>query len=630
MATSNTPTSPSTGVWDAVKGALSIFKNLNKTGSVSEDLNPEPLDEFESDLSEVEIVQLVDSWKRSYAPYYSDIESGQTLSFEYWLGKQASDDAEIGRALVDNRIFQAIETFIPIATRANPDPLVQADPGPIGQQLEKAIKDTLVFEADRQKLRKVLKKLLRQWLIYRLGCIKLSFNNVTNQIETEAINPKRLVLDKDGHVDEAGFFTGQYIGEKKRNTAQNLIELFPKKKELITARCHGKLGSIMEYFEWWYKGTDVFYTMDDAVLGKFKNPHWNYDSQDGIEGHNYFDTPRPPYIFLSIFSTGLQPHDETSLILQNISLQDLINRRLRQIDRNVEGMNNGMVVSDAFTDSQASQAASALRKGMAIRAPGGDVSKAVMRFPPGNLPPIVFDTMKEAQNEIGNIFGTSGSTPEGMNEQDTVRGKIMVSQMDSSRIGGGITEYLEQVADSVYCYWTQLIMVHWTDLHYIIAAGDVSGSALVQMKNTDFALVKSLNITVKEGSLIPKDPLTKRNESIDLWSAGAIDPITFYKALDFTDPMHQAEQLIIWQMVQKGALPPQAYIATFGQGNKALQPQGGQTPGQPGMQPPPGVGGPAVNNLDASNNPSMPAPMTPGAVGAESKELIQSVPLGQA
>ena len=38
-------------------------------------------------------------------------------------------------------------------------------------------------------------------------------------------------------------------------------------------------------------------------------------------------------------------------------------------------------------------------------------------------------------------------TSQGVAEQDTVRGKIMVNQADSSRIGGGITEYIEQLAD---------------------------------------------------------------------------------------------------------------------------------------------------------------------------------------
>lgn len=620
MSLGNTPTSPSSGIWDAVKGALGIFKDVNKTSEVTEDTNPTPEDEYESDYSETEVSNLVASWKRSYSTYYADIEPSQEMAFSYWLGKQANDDgmdSSASNPIVDNRIFAAIETFIPIATRANPDPLVQADPSPLGQQLMKSIKSVLVHEADRQKLRKILKRLIRHWIIYRIGCLKISYDLVTDQIVTEAINPKRFIFDKDGHIDESGFFTGEYIGEKKKTSAKKLIEMFSKKEAVIVAKCQGKLGTKLEYFEWWYQGKDVFYTIDETVLGKYKNPHWNYDSKDGTPGINYWKQPKAPYVFLSVFSTGLQPHDETSLVLQNISLQDLINRRYRQIDKNVEGMNNGMVISDRFTDAQASQAASALRRGTAIRAPGEDVTKAVMRFPPGNLPAIVTESLESAQNEVGNIFGTSGSTPEGLDQQDTVRGKILVSQMDSSRIGGGVTEYIEQVADSTYTWWVQFMYVHYTDTHYVVAAGEVDGTALIQIKNTDFALLQTLDITVKEGSLIPKDPLTQRNEAIDLWSADAIDPINFAKKLDMPDPIQYATQLLTWQLVKEGKLPPQAYLPNFG------QPQPGQ-----GSLPQQGVGGPAVNPIGPAQGEQASQGLgTTEPAKTEGQQLISSVPI---
>ena len=139
------------------------------------------------------------------------------------------------------------------------------------------------------------------------------------------------------------------------------------------------------------------------------------------------------------------------------------------------------------------------------------------------MPAQVFEQQQSNEHELEDIFGISGSSPDGINDQDTVRGKIMVNQMDSSRIGGGITEYLEQCADSIYNYWVQLMFVHYTEPHYFITAGIQEGQTLVEIINTDFALVKELDITVKEGSLIPKDPLTQRNEAIDLWSANAID-----------------------------------------------------------------------------------------------------------
>lgn len=633
----NGSNAPSSGIWNAVKGALGVFDNINKTEGFDENKNPQPQDEFQSQMTDQEIIELTSNWKRTYNTYYQDIEGSQKIAFGYWIGKQETDEAEAvqgNRPLVDNLIFEAVETFIPIATRANPDPLVSADPSDMGQQVANDLKEAITHEADRMRFRKILKRVLRHWIIYKLGVLEHSYNLKLDRIETEAVNPKLMIFDKDGWIDEGGNFKGEYLGRKKQNTAAKLIELFPDKSEIIMEKAKGKTGTKIEYISWWYRGTDNFYTMDDTVLGKFLNPHWNYDSEEGsIEGKNHLDEPSAPYTFLAIFSTGLQPHDETSLISQNIGLQDMVNRRYRQIDDNVRKMNNSLVVSTEFTDSQASQAASAVSRGTAIRAAGPDVTKSIMRLPVNPLPADVFNMLNDGREQIKNIFGTSGSSPSGINKEDTARGKILVNQLDTSRIGGGITEYLEQVADTTYNWWTQMMFVHWTDPHFIVASGAAGGAALIEMKNTNFLFLKTLNITVKEGSLIPKDPLTQRNEAMDLWSAGAIDPKTFYRRLDFADPDHATEQLLIWQMVQKGALPPQAYLPTFMQEQQAqgmIPPPGMPMQGQPqGVPGPGGVGDESVNPLGGSK-PDLSQGLEPDSQLPENvvgNQLLKSVPI---
>ncbi len=647
----NTSPEMSSGVWGSIKGALGLFSDTNKAqgGIGADNDNPELIDEYESKLPDVEIVELITRWKRDYSVYYDPIEKGQKLSFDYWVGKHRDPYNAIrstnDTAITDNLIFKAIETFLPVATRANPEPLVTADPSDIGQSLAKDIKVALAHEADVQQLRRKLAKMTRQWMLNRIGVLKVTWNVHTKKIETNVINSKRMVFDRDGYIDERGYFIGEYVGEKKKASANDLMDMFPKRKELINKKCKGKLGTMLEYYEWWYNGTDLFYSIDDSVLGKYKNPNWNYDQQamepnnEGLEegqppmeaqpfvaGVNHLDEPTAPYRFLAIFNTGEQPHDNTSLILQNLAGQDEVNRRKVQIDRNVEGMNNGMVVSGtAFTEEQASQAATALRRGVAIRVPNGDVQKAVMFPQKPALPSDVFESLRDTRSELENIFGTSGLTSEGVKSQETVRGKIMVNQADSSRIGGGITEYIEQVADSIYNLWVQFMYVYYDEEHYVAAAGATSGMELIALKNSNFPLLKTLTVTVKEGSLIPKDPLTQRNEAIDLWSANAIDPLTLYKKLDVPNPQEAANQLILWQMLQKGQIMPQQYLEGFA--------VAGQNPGQmpmgmpmPGEQP--GTGGPAVSPVAGAETPQQPAPApSQDAAAAQSKQLLGAVPL---
>lgn len=636
----------SSGIMGAIKGALGLFSDTNKAQGVDEIAAPLPIDEYESTLKDEKIIELVSHWKKDYAVYYDPISKSQTLAFDYWIGKHRMDEADTsqtssyGNTPTDNLIFEAVETFLPIATRANPDPLVTADPSEIGQSMAKSVKSALVYEADNQKLRRKLAKLTRQWALNRLGVAKICWDSRTKSIKTEIINPRRVIFDKDGYIDEGGNFVGEYVGEKKKAIAEDLITMFPKKKALITIKAQGKMGTKLEYYEWWYKGVENFFTLDDSVLGKYKNPNWNYngefeekDPETGeivvseVQGTNHHKEPKSPYVFLSIFSSGLHPHDDTSLILQNITIQDLVNRRWRQIDKNTEGMNNGMVVSGtSFTEEQASQAASALRRGVAIRVPSGNVDTAIKRLPAPSLPKDVYQTLVDARNELRGVFGTSGSTPEAMENQDTVRGKILVSQQDSSRIGGGITEQLEQVADTIYNWWVQMMFVYYDEEHFVLSAGIDGGSELITLKNTSFPLLKSLNVTVKEGSLIPKDPLTQRNEAIDLWSANAIDPLNFYKKLDFPDPAQATQQLILWQLFQRDAIPPQAYLPSFQIPGAPQAPQG-----VPGAVPPQqGTGGPAVSPPPPSQPPEGMAPQPPQsqpAVQAQSQQLLNSVPI---
>lgn len=644
---------PSSGIFAAIRGALGLFDNLNKSSFVAEENNPFPLGEYESKLSDARISELARSWKERYAPYYAEIEKSQRLSFRYWIGDQDTesiDQWEGKQAPVDNLIFEAIETFLPIATRANPDPIVSADPSDQAQSLAMDLRNALVFEADRQKLRLILKRVMRHWLIYRIGIVKFLWNPTTNQIDTVVVNPKRMIFDVDGYIDFDASFHGEYMGEKVREPAHKILEKFdkfltPEKKQHIISKANNKMGTMLEYIEWTYRNTDIFYTMDEIVLGKFKNHMWNYsgtekrvDPDSGeqvdeeIQGQNHLLAPSAYYRFLSVFSTGIQPHDETGLIMQNIGIQDLINRRWRQIDKNISRINNGLVVNGrSFSDEQASLAATALRKGTAIRVPnpsGTNLESDVMNFPAPGLASSVFENMQDARGELKNVFGIGGSTAGSSGSKETARGQILTNQLDTSRIGGGIAEYLEQFSDAIYNYWVQIMFVYYDQPHFMSVAGLNGGKEMIQLTNARFGLTQTLDITVKDGSLIPKDPLTKRNEAIQLWGAQALDPRTLFQRLEFPDPNEATKQLILWQLIQKGDMAALSqYMPEFAQQAGPGEAQPGM--GGPQMATPPGAGaeGPTVNPVGRPATPetNQDKHTVPAATESQSKELMQSV-----
>ncbi len=609
----------SNNFFNATRGVLGLFAPLNKSRKPddTELVQSEILPEFSSALKDEDIQKLVTKWESDYENYLktNDISQQQKSNLDYWTGKQFNELQTSGRTrpLVDNLIFEAVETFLPIATKGDPEANVTIlasfdDEEEMLRQaadkLAKAVQNALQDEADTQYLRMILKGVTRDWAIYMIGCGKIVWNPITQKMETEKVLPSRLILDPHARIGVDGTYYGEYLGEKKRASASKLTKLFPSKAAVIKAKVDGNMGTKLTYVEWWTQ-LDTFFTLDKEVLAKHKNPHWNY-STDTVEGKNHFAQPEIPYLFLSIFNIGRRPHDETSLIWQNIPMQDVINRRYQQIDRNVDAQNNGIVLSGThFTKEQAAEAATQLAKGNPLWVPSGAISDSYVRDSAPALASDVFAHLEDARGELRNIFGTSGSTPQGLDEQKSVRGKILVSQMDSSRIGGGITEYLERWAGKWFNWQVQMMYVYWTEPH-TFSSSDKHGAVSTELVNTDFAI--PLKVVVKDGSLLPKDPLTQRNEAMDLWAAQAIDPISLYEKLDFPNPYESAKELVMWQMIQKGAMPPQAMFPDI------QAPQSGAP-----------VGGGVVSPEEQAQGEIQP-PAQPTAQGA-SEQLIKSVPM---
>lgn len=614
----------SNNIFNAVRGVMGLFGPTNKARKSEDEGDPEQnlVPEFESAMTEESIIKLTSLWIADDATYSKDIKIQQKDNVNYWIGKQFNDLQTAGtkKPLVDNLIFEAIETFLPIATRGNPQAIVTADGTKEGESLARTVTNALEDQANQQHLRMKLKGVTRDWVLYMIGAVKINWDSRKGDIDTVKVLPSRLIFDPHAVISEDGKYLGDYLGERKKCSASKLLKMFPKKAVQINAASQGQTGTKLSYIEWW-TSTDLFFTLGDGiVLGKYKNPHWNYsgevsvlDSSTGestmeqVQGVNHFSAPEIPYIFLTIFNLGKRPHDDTSLVTQNIPLQDLINRRYQQIDMNVDSQNNGVVLSGkAFTKEQAAEAATQLARGNPLWVPEGDVDSAYKRDQAPALASDVFRQLQDARSELRNIFGTSGSSAQSLNQQDTVRGKIMVNQMDSSRIGGGITEYLEKMAQTCYNWYVQMMYVYYTEEHSFSVVG-AKAAELMSIKNTDLNV--RLRVTVKDGSLIPKDPLTKRNEAMDLWSAGAIDPISLFTSLDYPNPYESAKELLQWQLIQKGALPPTVMF-----------------PDLQGVPPAP-TGADPTNAVNPQEAQAEINPAQPDTIAQDSKDLLQSVPL---
>ncbi len=518
-----------------------------ETGVVSE-----KFPELKLDMENADLLKLTEKWEDTWktSSVKSDWEKHGNDNEDYWLGKQFQrPQASKVRDPIDNAIFESVETYLPQTTRRNPEPMASLAKGveesPQNVEFAEDLKEKLGELADELKLRLKLKKAGRHWAIYLLGAAKMGWDMNKDMPTVKIIRPKKLILDPEATVDEDGY-TGEYIGEYRKMQAGTLIKLLekigPEKDaiEKIKKDVKDNLGTSYQFIEWW---TDEYmcWTVGKQVLMKKKNPHWNYDSEkeapygeDGqpqmtpegkplmepVAGVNHFAVPGKPFILLSVFNLGKQPVDETSLIGQNLSNQDRINKRIRQIDKNADSMNGGMIVSLArsgLTQSQAKQVTEALRKGGTISIPDGTPDEAIKRDSAPPLPPDVYQDLGDTRMRLKDLFGTRGSMPSGTETEKTVRGKLINKGFDTDRIGGGVSEYLEQFADDIYNWFVQLLYVY--DETYIARQNK-----------------PKVTISVKEGSLLPKDSITLANQAIELAGAGKMALVDLYKQLDYPNP----------------------------------------------------------------------------------------------
>lgn len=557
---------------------LSLGRKVNRvsgeTDEQQEGIIGEKISELSLEKDDSELIELAQRWQRKWdeSKIRKDVEEKQKENEKYWLGDHYSPaQRKTGlREAVDNLIFESVETFLPVITRQIAQPALK---GPAGNEdFVKKVTDRIADVADVIRLRLKVKKAVRYWALYFLGVLWFGWSREKNEIAVEALRPQQLILDPEALTDECEY-KGEYLGRFRTESASNIAERFPSKaKEIRLLVGAENLGTKIRYIEWW-TNEYVFWTLKTEVLGKAKNPHWNYDQDaqrevagtdelgqptsqvvtDVVRGNNHFSAPKIPAAFLSVFNLGKGPYDDTNLMEQVLPVQDMVNKRVRQIDKNADNTNGGIVVSgDHFSPEQAREAGEALRRGQTIRVPNGDVNRAYKRDTGTSLPDFIYQHLLDSRNEIRNVFGVTGLTPQGIKGEDTVRGKIIVKGQDTDR-ASLIVDHIEQLYDYTFNWFVQLMMVYYDTPRQV---SRIQGTDTLVADEFSVPIV----VSVKEGSLIPKDRLTQRNEAIDLWSAGAIDPLTLAERLEVPDPAEYTRRLILWKTNPVGLIEQQQQI----------------------------------------------------------------------
>lgn len=553
-----------------IRGVADLIESdTNKVDKASfndpEGIKGEKYDALSVSMTDDELLKLKNEYEKLYAPYEGKIKPRVDKIKDSYLGKRPQ-----GQWLIDGDIpiaanlqFEAEETFLAAALAKNPEPVVYADNTPEGNAIANTVKTMLAFHSDQLVIRRKLTMMTRQWSMYLLGVLKPGWNKKINDVAVDNRKVQDYIFDPDGHVDAYGDFTS-WFGERITVSAEELAKMFPVHKEYILTSVEGKTGTNVTFTEWWPNDEFCFYTYKEKVLDKHKNPFFNYPEEvTDLDGNpvlgpdgepqmttvmNHFAHPKKPGIFLSVYSLQEHPHDITSLAEQNIPNQNRISRRTDQIDFNASAMNNSWAFSeDNFNQETAKQASQARRKGNPILIPsGGPIEKAIMPLNPQDIPSGIFAELEIAKNDLRTSWGVQGITAEPQDEDQTARGMILNQAHDTSRIGGGIGEAIEQVSDNVFNWLLQLYYVFYDEEHFAAIMGNAKAVEYVTLSKQN--LTRQLIVSVAPDSMKPKDEVTNINLAQALFDKGAIGPKTLLTMVDFPDPSEAAADGVLYKI----------------------------------------------------------------------------------
>ena len=517
-------------------------------------------EKFSESMPDELLVKQIISWEKESEDYYSQLKRVWLDNIDYYKGIQTEVDRLHGRQskAVENRVWMAVETMIPIATSKLPDIIVK--PGQDDEQSQidaQDHQDVLAYQMDRVCIQEKAERWMRDMILKRYGVFKVKWNKGIDDVDVEVVDPRRIRIPKHGKSVYALKFTiedlelsydsvAKFFGQAKAN---KLIESFTDKETESKRRTNNFIIQ-----EVWTNET-VVWRSGSYILDKKKNPYYDFENTD----RNFLLEPCKPYIIKSLFETEESLIGETDYVQQVKRIQDNINNRKRQIE-NITGKTSNPILlidSDVMSEEQASNISN--EEGLILY--GKDIAKGdKFRYEaPGQVPEGVFRDLEFSRSEFDNIWGVHSTTRGEREGRETLGGRQLLREADLGRIDL-VARQLERALDGIAEYWTQLMKLFYTEERAFSILGE-DGARFV--KNFSGAKVSPVKPLIKPGSTLKEDEYAIQQKAILLWQNKAIGLKTLYKMIKLPDIA--------------GAL--QDFQATYGQ----QQEGGGVEPPVPGL-----------------------------------------------
>lgn len=540
--------------------ASTEFEELNLTMSDA-DLDKMLINSLEADR---------DHWnKKPWQLQKTDIENTAFL-----LGDQLNEKEFLRNdsKYVDNRLFASVRAILSYVTGQLAKPDITPSKGDEiylkgARDIGSALYQHAVDEKVEYKVRAAVLNLISR----KRGYLKLRYDpnvGLNGDIVTEVCNPEDIIIDRD-----AGYLQNPAkIYHRIRCSIDELTARFPDKKtEILEAfsirrGVYSQTSRKVTYFECWFtymddgkpkEGVCWFIAEKHLILDKMANPNWVYLKSNKKEKEaNVTSIPPKPFVSFNYINTGHSFIDETCLVEQARPMQEMLNKRGRQIWENADYVNGRWIASKkAFSQEDARNLINKGAKTVAL-ADREDVSSVLVNVASAPLPNYVENTLLDARNEIDQMMGTpsvfKGAQPD---QQDTLGRDLMVKQQ-AGAMQDDLVRAVALAMEDYYKILLQMMRVYYTDDYWFQTKGGDGKYEFILLNGNK--LDSNVKVSVQTDSTLPLDKASIRATAMDLWKAGnAIDYKSLMEDLGLPNPDVRAERYL------KSNLDPVNYLKSI-------------------------------------------------------------------
>lgn len=459
---------------------------------------------------------------------------------------------------VENEIFVSVESIVSYLTAQQPQPEVSpAQKDERSKKLAIDLEKALMAHSEQFDLKRKLEVVIRNLLLKRIGIIKFRFDprhGKNGEIVPEVLDPDNVIIDKNAAMGDNPAF----ICHVMKKSVEELCSQFPKKKKEIyealgivrgTPKQLTQEVAIREVWLTHYDGKGkpeeaVVWYFGKVVLDKFKNPNWLYSG-----GDNFLQVPTKPFIALNYINDGTHWIDITTPVEQAANMQNILNKRGRQIMENADKANGTLIIStdSGLTKDDAQNLTGDPNQKLIIKTAGQAARDLVYQVPPHDLPSYVLQDKFDSRNTIHAIMGTpSEFTGADNNQQDAeTLGQAMMAKNQAAGRQDLVGRAVDSFMDKYFQFLVQMMVVWYDADHYFVYNGGDGQFDYVTMKRD--LIEDGMAVCVKSGTTLPFDKSRQEAVALQLAKMGMISPLDLYRDLHMDNVQKRYDNWYKWK-----------------------------------------------------------------------------------